>query len=208
MDIGTSYGLAFSSGINAYLPLLSLALASHMWPDQFKVNPQFAFIAQPWCMIILAILAAADLFADKIPGVDHVWDLIHTFIRPVAGALVAASANSNLSGAWLPITLLLGGGLAGITHVTKATTRVASTATTAGCLNAVLSIVEDIIVVASIILSLVVPYVMLIVVILFVITFSLLVPRIIRIFRRRRQRAQVPPAPAMRGNYPNYPGRF
>lgn len=187
MDIGTSYGLAFSSGINAYLPLLALAAASRIWPTHFHVNGHFAFITQPWFMVILAILTLADFFADKIPGVDHIWDTIHTVIRPVAGALVAAAAgNQTMDGAFLPLTMALGAGVAGVTHTTKAATRVTSTATTAGCMNSFLSIGEDFVLALSVFVSLVAPYVMLVVVILFVLGFLIFVPRIIKRLRRKR----------------------
>ncbi|GCE17209.1 DUF4126 domain-containing protein [Dictyobacter kobayashii] len=196
MDIGTSYGLAFASGINAYLPLLSLAVAARVWPVQFHVNSHFAFITQPWFMIVMAILTLADVFADKIPVVDHIWDAIHTVIRPVAGAIVAAAAgNQNMDSAWwMPLTLALGAGVAGVTHTTKATTRVASTATTAGCLNIGLSIGEDIVMVLSVLISFAAPYVMLVVVALFVLAFLIMVPKIVKRLRRRRQPSMVSPA--------------
>jgi hypothetical protein len=190
-------------GINAYLPLLSLAIATDVLPDHFKINPQFGFITQPWCIVILAILTLADVFADKIPVVDHLWDAIHTVIRPVAGALVASAANPQATGGWLPITLALGGGLAAMLHVTKASTRVASTATTGGLGNIVLSILEDIAAVIGVLLSLIAPYVMIVIIVLFVIVFLLLVPRIVRVFKRRRQRARVRAA-----TNPTYPGRY
>lgn len=185
MDIGTSYGLALSSGVNAYLPLLSFAIAAR-WFHLYTVNPKFAFVTQDWFMIVLAILALADLFADKIPVVDHIWDAIHTVVRPIAGAVVAAASGSQISGAALPITLVLGGALAGITHTTKATTRVASTATTAGMGNIFLSILEDIGVVITILLSLLAPHVMIIVLVLIVLLFLLALPRLLRVYRSRR----------------------
>lgn len=187
MDFATSTGLSFAAGINAYLPLLSLALASDLWPEQYHINPQFAFLAQGWCIVILIILTLADFFADKIPGLDHVWDAIHTVLRPVAGALVAAAA-SHATGGWLPVFIALGAGLAAMTHTTKATVRLTSTATTAGLLNIVLSFAEDIFAAISVVLSMVMPYVMLGVVALFVLIFLLVVPRIIRRLRRRRER--------------------
>jgi len=188
MDFGTSYGLAFASGVNAYLPLLSFAIAAR-WFHPYKVNPDFQFITQDWFIIVLVILAIADLVADKIPGVDHVWDATHTVIRPIAGAIVAA-ASANVSGAGLPVTLVLGGTLAGMTHTTKAATRIACTTTTAGLLNTVISIVEDIIVVITILLSLFTPYVMLIVIAIFVLLFLIFMRRIFRALSRRRQKAQ------------------
>ncbi len=210
MDIATTYGLtyglALASGVNAYFPLLAFAIAAR-WFHLYKVNPSFSFITQTWFMVALAILAVADLLADKIPGIDHIWDAIHTFIRPVAGAFVAAASDNRIHvlpnttymgthimtmGINLSLTLivvmLIGGVLALMTHVTKASTRIASTATTAGLLNIVLSIVEDIGVVLATLLSLFAPIVMFVVVILFVLIFLLLARRILRLFSRRRRR--------------------
>jgi len=67
MDLATSSGLAFASGINAYLPLLSLginaylpllslAIAADLWPGYYYINPQFAFLSQGWCIALLALL--------------------------------------------------------------------------------------------------------------------------------------------------------
>ena len=91
MDLGTPLGLAFASGINAYLPLLSFVI-SERFLHLGKVNPQFAFITQDWFIIALVILTLIDFVADKFPVIDHTWDAIHTVIRPIAGALVAASS--------------------------------------------------------------------------------------------------------------------
>ncbi len=211
MDIastyGLTYGLALASGVNAYFPLLAFAIAAR-WFHLYKVNPNFSFITQTWFMVALAILAVADLLADKIPVVDHIWDAIHTFIRPVAGAFVAAASDNRIHvlpnttymgthimamGINFPLTLvvvmLTGGVLALMTHVTKASTRLASTATTAGLLNIVLSIIEDIGVVIATLLSLFAPAVMFVVVILFVLIFLLLARRILRLFSRRRRQS-------------------
>lgn len=187
MDFATSSGLAFAAGINAYLPLLSFAVAVDLWPENFHINPQFAFLTQGWCIVILVVLTLADFFADKIPGLDHAWDLLHTVLRPVAGALVAAAA-SHASGGWLPAFIALGAGLAAATHITKATVRVTSTVTTGGCMNIVLSFAEDLFAALSVLVSLIFPYVMLVVVIVFIIVFLLLVPRITRILKRKRKR--------------------
>lgn len=185
MDIGTSYGLAFASGVNAYLPLLSFAIASR-WFHLYKVNPNFGFITQDWFMIILAVLAVADLFADKIPGVDHVWDAINTVVRPIAGAITATASAGQISGAAIPATLLLGGALAGVTHTTKAVTRVASTATTFGVGNVFLSVLEDIGVVITILLSLLAPYVMVVILVIVALIFLLMLPRLIKVVSRSR----------------------
>ncbi|TMC18495.1 MAG: DUF4126 domain-containing protein [Chloroflexi bacterium] len=189
MNIGTGYGLAFSSGINAYLPLLSFSISARFF-HLYKVNPNFSYITQDWFMIALAILTLVDIFADKIPVVDHVWDMIHTVLRPIAGAIVAAASQEQLTGPGLPVVLVLGAGLAGMVHTTKATTRVAATAMTAGFLNTVMSIVEDIIVVLTTALSLLMPVVMVMLLIVFVGVFLFVVPRVVRVLRRRRYRGK------------------
>ena len=94
MDLGTPLGLAFASGINAYLPLLSFAVSARFL-HLAKVNPQFAFITQDWFIIALVILTLIDFVADKFPVIDHTWDAIHTVIRPIAGALVASASYSQ-----------------------------------------------------------------------------------------------------------------
>jgi hypothetical protein len=207
MEIGTPLGLGLASGINAYLPLLSLAVSAR-WLHLYKVNPNFAIITSNWCIIALVILTIVDFVADKFPLIDHTWDAAHTFIRPLAGALVAAASSSQVTipigtssisshllgsvsiatgnihivGIGLLVMALLGGILAFMSHATKATTRLISTFSTAGLLNGVLSIGEDILVVIAILLSLFVPAIMLILVVLFLLIFG---PLIFRAWSRR-----------------------
>jgi hypothetical protein len=191
MNIGTPYGLALASGIDAYIPLLSYAACARFL-HLFKVNPNLAFITQDWFMIMLVILALADLFADKIPVVDHVWDAIHTVLRPAAGAIVAAAASNQTSGTALLLPIIFGGTLAGMAHTTKAATRLTSTATSAGIANVGISIAEDVVVVIATLLSLFAPIVMIVVVVLFVIVFLAVVPRLLRMLGRglRKLRAR------------------
>jgi hypothetical protein len=209
MEIGTPLGLGFASGINAYFPLLSLAISAR-WLHLYKVNPTFAFITSNWCIIALVILTILDFVADKIPVVDHAWDATHTFVRPLAGALVAAASSNrvtipigtgsisshllsaatgvlHITGGGLLVLALLGGVLAAMSHTAKATTRLASTITTAGLLNVILSIGEDILVCIVILLSLFVPVVMLILLVLFLLFFG---PRIFRAWSHRRSTAE------------------
>ena len=192
MSIGTPYGLALASGVDAYIPLLFFAICVRFL-HLFKINPNLAFVTQDWFLIALVILALTDLFADKIPIVDHIWDAIHTVVRPVAGAMVAAAASTDqTSGAAFVVPLILGGTLAGMAHTTKTATRLASTATTAGIANVGLSIAEDIMVVIATLLSLFAPIVMVIVVVLFVIIFLAVVPRLFRLLSRGVRRLSTP----------------
>lgn len=210
MDIvnyGTPFGLAFASGLNAYLPMLAYSI-SVRWLHLYKVNPHLAFLTQNWCIALLVVLTILDFVADKIPLIDHAWDAIHTVIRPVAGAFVAAAASSQyvagpfLTGMHFPqlagfdfatisavaantvipvtgfvllVIILIGGGLALLSHITKSTTRLVSTIASFGFLNIGLSVIEDILVVIFILLSLYASTVMLILLILLVL---ILVPRL------------------------------
>src|SRR5205807_4410695 len=157
--------------------------------------------------------------SDKFPVIDHTWDAMHTVIRPVAGALVAAASYSQFRlpgikispassqipqamltssshmlgtivvvanavstlGPGLLIILILGGLLALMSHTVKATTRLASTLTTAGLLNVGLSLAEDILVLIIVLLSLLVPIVILILLGLFLIVFG---PGLLRVWSR------------------------
>lgn len=208
MDIGTPLGLGFASGINAYFPLLAFAVSAR-WLHVYTVNPTFAFITSDWFLIALVLLTLLDFVADKIPILDHTWDGTHTFVRPLAGALVAAASSNHvtlplgtasisshvlgtvsviigdvhIAGAGLVVLALLGGIFAAMSHAAKATTRLVSTLTTAGLLNIVLSVGEDILVVIATLLSLFVPAIMLVLLVLFFLIFG---PPIFRVWSRRR----------------------
>src|SRR5260370_7297432 len=96
---GTPLGLAFASGLNAYLPLLAFALSAR-WLHLYSVNPHFAFITQSWFIAVLVILTLLDFVADKLPLIEHLWNAVHTVIRPIAGAIVAVVASNSA----LPVT--------------------------------------------------------------------------------------------------------
>lgn len=195
MDIvafGTPFGLAFASGLNAYLPMLAYSF-SVRWFHMYKLNPHFVFVTQTWFMALLAFLALLDFVADKIPFIDHVWNAIHGVIRPFTGAFVAMLAVSQaltttpivsatdhlpsgtaavalsvlpITGVGLLVVFVIGGMLAALAHSTKSTARLVSTLSTAGFLNGVLSLIEDILVVIFILLSLFASTIMLILLLL------------------------------------------
>jgi hypothetical protein len=213
LSLGTPFGLAFASGLNAYLPLLLFTI-SVRWLHLSKIDPHFTFVTSNWCMAALVLLTLLDFVADKIPLLDHGWDAVNTFIRPIAGAVIAAAAGGSMlsklptnllssvpvSGRGLMemgilpapaiglfVLLLLGGVLALLSHTAKSTTRLFSTITTAGILNIGLSVAEDITVIILVLLSIFASAIMFIVLVLLLI---FLAPPIIRLwtsrFRNRR----------------------
>ncbi|HYH12838.1 MAG TPA: DUF4126 domain-containing protein [Thermomicrobiales bacterium] len=166
----SSLGLALPAGLNAWLPFLILALADR-YTSQIDLDAPFDFISSTPGLIIILLLLPIELLVDKIPGADHVSDLAHTFIRPVAGAILAAAvadASHDLN-VWFAAILGVGG--AGATHAVKMSTRPVITASTGGVGNPVASIVEDVASVVSSLIAIFVP--LLLIVILPLIGFAL-----------------------------------
>jgi len=139
----TSAGLGLGAGINAYATLLVFGLVARWQPGIFHDELARFFASTP-VLLVVVVLYLVEFAADKVPTVDHVWDVIHTLIRPVAGALVAWAAVSDRipHGAVILASIIAGGAALG-SHATKATVRAVSTMTTAGLGNPVLSLLED-----------------------------------------------------------------
>jgi hypothetical protein len=142
----TSAGLGIGAGINTYATLLVFGAVARWQPQHFPSESARFFASTP-VLIVLAVLYTIEFVADKIPAVDHIWDMIHTFIRPIAGAVAgwAAVAHGTLPQGVVVIATIVAGGAALATHGTKASVRAASTATTGGLGNPVLSLGEDIV---------------------------------------------------------------
>ncbi|MBV9496815.1 MAG: DUF4126 domain-containing protein, partial [Acidobacteria bacterium] len=146
------------AGINSYATLLVFGLLSRWQPRMFS-GELASFFAQTPVLIVLGVLYTIEFVADKVPAVDHVWDVIHTFVRPLAGALVAwAAAAPGVPRGVVIFAAVLGGGAALTTHAAKATLRVASTATTGGTANPILSFVEDVFAFVNAILAVFLPW--------------------------------------------------
>ncbi len=158
----STLGLALPAGLNAWLPFLVLALADRYTTVVELVGP-FNFISSTAGLIIILLLLPIELIADKIPGADHISDLVHAFIRPVAGAILAA-AIADASGdvdAWFGA--IVGGASAGAAHAAKMSTRPVITASTAGVGNPVASVIEDFIATLTSIVAVFLPLLLLVV---------------------------------------------
>ena len=143
-NIATSFGLARSAGLNAYLPLLIVALTAR-FTTLLRLNPPFDVLTDNVVIGVLVVLLLIETFVDKVPAVDSINDAIQTFVRPVAGALLFA-ANANVITDVSPILAVICGLLlAGGVHAVKATVRPVVTATTGGLGNPVVSAAEDVV---------------------------------------------------------------
>ena len=112
--------LAWLAGIRVYLTVLGVGIAGYFgWLD---LPQALEVTTSPWVMGLSAALAAAEFFADKIPGVDSGWDLLHTLLRIPAGAFLAASAMSP-DGDLGTGMLATGAGVALTSHLLKSGSR-------------------------------------------------------------------------------------
>jgi Domain of unknown function (DUF4126) len=126
-----------------------------------------------------------EFVADKIPGVDTVWDSIQTFIRIPAGAALAAGVFGGLdSAAWTTMAAILGGSLAATSHFTKAGTRAAANTSPEPFSNIGLSVAEDITAAGLLWLVLTYPLVALGLVIALVLLAAWLLPKLFRFIAR------------------------
>ena len=143
--LGRTLGFSLAAGVNLYATVALVGLAARFgWvalPEQFQV------FNNPWVIGVAAVLYVVEFFADKIPWVDTMWDAVHTFVRPVGGALIAVATLGDASPTIEGLVALVGGAVAAGSHATKAGTRVAANASPEPFSNWVLSILEDIFVV-------------------------------------------------------------
>jgi uncharacterized membrane protein len=162
MDLLTAIGLAAPAGLNAYIPLLGVAFAQNRgW---IQLAKPFDLMGEWWVILIIAALLAVEILADKFPAVDHVNDLIQTFVRPAAGAILAVGASGSLGKDYPIVMVVLGVIVAGSVHAAKATTRPAVNVTTGGLGAPVVSFIEDVLAVISTIVAIVAPILVLVVV--------------------------------------------
>ncbi len=115
--------LGWASGLRLYLVVFLTGAAGALgWvtlPEGLRV------LQQPLLLGASGLMLAAEFFADKIPGIDSLWDLVHTLVRVPAGALLAAGVFGGDQASWALIAALLGGTLAATSHLAKASTRAA-----------------------------------------------------------------------------------
>jgi hypothetical protein len=155
-SVFSAFGLASAAGLNAYLPLLVVALTAH-FTDLIQLNEPWDVLTSWWVIAILAILLLIEMTVDKVPAVDTVNDVINTAIRPVAGAILFA-ASSGVVGELHPVLAVICGLLvAGGVHAVKATARPAVTATTGGLGNWLVSLSEDALSFITTVLAILVP---------------------------------------------------
>ncbi len=187
----SGFGLAASAGLNAYIPLLIVSLGARLFPNLIPLAAPFQFITELWFIAAVAILLVIEVFADKVPVVDHANDLLGTVIRPAAGALLFASMTGAVQGLDPKVAAVAGLLVAGAAHGAKATARPIVTATTGGMGNPVVSTLEDVAALVTSVVALLMPILIGVAAILFGVLFLL--------WRGRRRGPVAAPPPAAPG---------
>ncbi len=175
----TGLGLAGAAGLNAYVPLLVVGLLERF--DVIHLAAPYDQLSATPVLVVLAVLLAIEFFADKIPGVDSVNDVVQTVVRPAAGALLMAGSLGI--GTTLPpwVGVLAGIITAGSIHATKAVARPAINVSTAGLGGPVVSVVEDAVSLVASLLAVLAP-------VLLVVFVAVLVGLLVVRVRRWRER--------------------
>lgn len=186
LEILTGTGLAAAAGLNAYIPLLTLGLASRFL-EFVQLPPSWAWLSNEWVLVILGVLLVIEIVADKIPVVDTINDWLQTVIRPAAGGIVFGSGSTSQtafvsnpneffsSNQWLPI--VVGIVIALVFHLVKTGFRPIVNTVTAGMAAPAVSAAEDAGSVTLTLAALLLPVLVILVIALVVIGF-------IALFRR------------------------
>lgn len=176
--LSLALGSAWTSGINLYATVTVLGLLQKFGAT--KLPGGLDVLDNWWIIGIAGGLYLVEFFADKIPYVDSVWDVVHTFIRVPAGAVVAYAATNQLDPSITIPASLLGGGLAFASHGTKTAARVTANLSPEPVSNWALSLGEDVVAFGGTALAVFAPFVIAGVLVVFVLVFIWLFPKIIR----------------------------
>lgn len=145
--IALTMGVGWASGINLYAVVLVLGLAGAT--GNIELPPELEVVQNPMVIMAAGVMYLVEFIADKVPGVDTGWDTLHTFIRIPAGAMLAIGAVGDVTPALEISAGLLGGTMAGASHLTKFSTRALINTSPEPFSNWGASIAEDVMVLAG-----------------------------------------------------------
>lgn len=151
LELLTGSGLALSAGLNAFIPLLAVGLLAR-YTDLLALPDNWAWLANPWALVIIAALLLLDVAADKVPAIDHLNDIVQTGVRPASGGIVFASGatsstvavpDPDLFDTSVLLPFVAGVAIALAVHLIKSAARAMVNLTTAGLGAPVVSTMED-----------------------------------------------------------------
>jgi hypothetical protein len=180
--LSLAMGTAWTSGINLYATVAALGIAGRA--EMIKLPPDLQVLMHPAVIAVACIMYVIEFFADKVPYVDSGWDVLHTFIRVPAGAILAARSLGDMNPALELVALLGGGAIALAAHGTKATARLAINASPEPFSNWFASVTEDLAVLGGIWMIFNHPVLMVILVLSFLALVAWLAPKLFRLAKR------------------------
>lgn len=155
MELLTAIGLAVPAGLNAYIPLFAVAVAQRLgW---LELAHPYSLVGEWWAIALIVVLGIVEFAADKFPAVDHVNDVVQTFVRPAAGGILMAGASGQVGQDYPIVMIVCGVLLAGAVHAAKATARPVVNASTGGAGAPVVSLAEDAVAAVSSVVAIVAP---------------------------------------------------
>ena len=180
--IALTMGVAWASGINLYAAIVMLGYLGST--GNIDLPPELQILTNPVVMLAAGVMYCIEFFTDKVPGVDTGWDLIQTFIRIPAGALLAAGAVGDVGTGTQVAAAITGGALATGSHLVKAGGRVLINTSPEPFSNWFASVGEDVAVIAGLWTALHHPLLFLLLLGLFIMAMFWLLPRIWRGIRK------------------------
>jgi len=184
--LAVALGLAALAGINLYLTVFVSGLAIHFhWITLAPQYQSLEVLGNPWIITVAGILYFLEFFADKIPWIDSAWDVVHTVIRPIGGALLAIQVLGHPSPAFTVVVALLAGGTTLVAHTAKAATRLASNTSPEPFSNISLSLGEDAAVLGGLALMHFNPLLALLILLVGIAAFFYFAPRILRAMKAK-----------------------
>lgn len=180
--LSLAMGTAWTSGINLYATVAALGIAGQL--EMIQLPEKLQVLMHPAVIAIACTMYVIEFFADKIPYVDNGWDVLQTFIRVPAGAILAARSLGPMNPALELVALLAGGTVALAAHGTKATTRLAINVSPEPVSNWIASVSEDVTVLGSIWMIFNHPLIMLLFLLGFFALAVWLIPKIFRFAKR------------------------
>jgi uncharacterized membrane protein len=160
LQVAAGVSLAACAGLRAFLPLLVVGISGRMgW---LTLSDRFEWLSSWPALVIFGVAVVTEIVSDKFPVIDHLLDVLQSFVKPVAGALLVAAVVRDLTPLQTTVLGILGGGgTAAVVHVAKAKVRLLSSAVTAGLGNPILSLGEDVVTAAGSILAILAPFLVL-----------------------------------------------
>ncbi|WP_456416268.1 DUF4126 domain-containing protein [Thiolapillus sp.] len=182
-SIALMLGAGWASGLNLYAAMLVLGWMGAS--GQVDLPQSLEILSNPMVMGAAGLMFVVEFFTDKIPGLDSLWDALHTFIRIPAGALMAAGAAQGLDmgAAGELVGLVLGGSLATTSHVSKTSARALINTSPEPVSNWTASVTEDAAVIGGLWTALNYPWLFVLLLAVFILLAIWLLPKVWRLLK-------------------------